>query len=896
MGQARVTRIWHVCVAVIVAVSVVGPVVMLTDDRSTTEADIGPEGERTAAESKGYYIARNLPLGKSILLCTSVRELPVSTKAAVDDINAGLRAEGVATRFNVFRLATFNLADTETPHPCPTRVRPTTDRIDYVRVRPMERGAPRCAHPSAVGCFRRDHPSNYNETLNTYASTFRIWVHHDFAKDDSADNTDLVSILVHEILHALGVPEEYYRDGETDCVKTAATKNFESAMHCYDEDEEYEAPYIKPYDRRNIANIYRPARVKPLTGTMFAENRKLGNVYFGIDASNVFVDTGIEIRRKDGTVWSDVLFSWDPEVKRLEVTLAGQPLGLLTYGIFRRSAVLESEQEVIPAPQPPLRGASEDNGRQSDGDGATRSVISQVIGFLQEVPVDRLGDQILSGFKYTPPSIYLGAAAPTVTLPTGAQGDLSFDTETTDVCEVDANTGDLFIEGAGTCIVTVTAAATDTYHAGTAEATVTVNLPTVTISGPTGVDEGDPVTFTISQTRTGALTVNISETRTPATFFPDPARDSIPIPAGSSSVDHTVRTTDVPGVQANGLLTVSVRAGTGYEVGSSRTATVTVRDDDTTPTPPTPPTPTPTTGCTVWGYSWAGRPPPRLPIGGYTGGGFTSSSAAQVSLNSTLEVLRSIGYTGLDGAVHCFTHVPPPSPAQLTITLAAGLNYNIAWRGAVLPTDSITTYGSLPTFQAAYWLNPATNAWHVYIHGAPAFVNARDPVAQLRPGRTYTIKVSAASTWLVDAAHGVSAAARGEQGSSADGAPREGAAGDSAWTATVTCGAGPGPVALTAPTQQEAIRAASWFVRAPAGCGGAGTYTTSAPASGALARGASDPAWTVTVTCDADPVPLRFSAPTSDEAVTAANWLINLREGCDGAGTYTTSPPATSGQ
>ncbi|MCY4615304.1 MAG: hypothetical protein OXC71_02800 [Chloroflexi bacterium] len=50
------------------------------------------------------------------------------------------------------------------------------------------------------------------------------------------------------------------------------------------------------------------------------------------------------------------------------------------------------------------------------------------------------------------------------------------------------------------------------------------------------------------------------------------------------------------------------------------------------------------------------------------------------------------------------------------------------------------------------------------------------------------------------------------------------------------------------------------------------------------------------MTCDADPVPLRFSAPTREEAVTAASWLINLPEGCDGAGTYTTSPAAARGQ
>ena len=506
----------------------------------------------------------------------------------------------------------------------------------------------------------------------------------------------------------------------------------------------------------------------------------------------------------------------------------------------------------------------------------------------------RLADQRLIGFEYTPFSIYLGEAAPTVTLPTGAHGDLSFSTMTTDVCEVDANTGAMHIEGAGTCTVTATAAGTDEYREGTATATVIVALPTVTITGPTAVDEGDPAVFTIARAGPGALTVNIQETRTGG-FFPDAARNSVDIPAGSSSVEYSVRTTDVPGVQANGLLTVAVRSGTGYTVGTARGVTVTIRDDDTTPPPPPPP---PGPVCTVWGYSWAGTPPSGLPIGGYTGGGFTSASAAQVSLNTTFAVLRPIGYTGLNGAVHCFMQVPPPSPAEITITLTAGLNNSIVWRGAVLPTDSIST--SLPAFQAAWWLNPATNVWHTYIDGAPPFVNAQNPLAQLRTGLTYSIRVSAASTWVVDAAHGVSGAAQGAQGASAGGAPREGAAGDaaaeSAWTATVTCEAGPGPVALTAPTEQEAIKAANWFVRAPAGCGGTGTYTTSAPASGALAQGASDSAWAVTVTCDADQAPLRFNAPTREEAVTAANWLINVPEGCGGTGTYTTSSPASDAQ
>ncbi len=146
-----------------------------------------------------------------------------------------------------------------------------------------------------------------------------------------------------------------------------------------------------------------------------------------------------------------------------------------------------------------------------------------------------------------------------------------------------------------------------------------------------------------------------------------------------------------------------------------------------------------------------------------------------------------------------------------------------------------------------------------------------------------------------DAAHGVVGAAQGAQG-----APARGAAGDatagSAWTATVTCDTGPGPVALTAPTEQEAIKAANWVVQAPGGCGGAGTYTTSPPAAGALPSSASDSLWAVTVTCDAEREPFRFKAPTRQEAVAAANWLIGVPEGCGGAGTYTTSPPAASGE
>ena len=74
------------------------------------------------------------------------------------------------------------------------------------------------------------------------------------------------------------------------------------------------------------------------------------------------------------------------------------------------------------------------------------------------------GAQTLAGFAYSATTVTFGDAAPTltaptVTVPTGAPGALSYAAMPADVCTVDAN-GALTLTGAGACTVTVTAAAT----------------------------------------------------------------------------------------------------------------------------------------------------------------------------------------------------------------------------------------------------------------------------------------------------------------------------------------------------------------------------------------------------------------------------------------------------
>ena len=72
------------------------------------------------------------------------------------------------------------------------------------------------------------------------------------------------------------------------------------------------------------------------------------------------------------------------------------------------------------------------------------------------------GAQTLSGFQYSSNTVTFGDTAPAVTMPSGAQGALSYSALPLAVCTVDPVSGALTIVGAGDCEVTVTAAVTPT--------------------------------------------------------------------------------------------------------------------------------------------------------------------------------------------------------------------------------------------------------------------------------------------------------------------------------------------------------------------------------------------------------------------------------------------------
>ena len=163
------------------------------------------------------------------------------------------------------------------------------------------------------------------------------------------------------------------------------------------------------------------------------------------------------------------------------------------------------------------------------------------------------------------------------------------------VSSVGGLTAEVRAIGAGTTTVTVTL---DDGRLS-AMATVTVVLPKVlqgednpvdetpqvTISaGTTPVTEGTAATFTItaSSAPTSALTVNVDVSED-GDVISGTAPTTVTIDANKTSATLTVATDDDSADEAASVITAEVESGTGYTVGSSSSATVTVNDNDETP-------------------------------------------------------------------------------------------------------------------------------------------------------------------------------------------------------------------------------------------------------------------------------------------------------------------------
>ena len=128
---------------------------------------------------------------------------------------------------------------------------------------------------------------------------------------------------------------------------------------------------------------------------------------------------------------------------------------------------------------------------------------------------------------------------------------------------------------------------------GTASATVTATPlapPVVSIArqGSSAVIEGGSVMFrvTASQTVTANLTVNLTIAEAAGSNFiasNNKGMKTVDIPASSRSMTYTVATVNDADDEPNGSVTVTVRDGTGYTVGSPSEASVMVNDNDVPP-------------------------------------------------------------------------------------------------------------------------------------------------------------------------------------------------------------------------------------------------------------------------------------------------------------------------
>ena len=166
-------------------------------------------------------------------------------------------------------------------------------------------------------------------------------------------------------------------------------------------------------------------------------------------------------------------------------------------------------------------------------------------------PAVAKGDQILTGFAYSPATVTYGDTVPAVTAPGGVQTTLAYSAAPATVCTVDASTGALSPVEVGACVITATAAGTADYNEATAAFTVTVQAAgalalsldeiagdnTVniaekaagfTISGATGSQGGVSVTVTVG-------TTDLTATSAAA----DPATWSVDVPANAAYLTGT---------------------------------------------------------------------------------------------------------------------------------------------------------------------------------------------------------------------------------------------------------------------------------------------------------------------------------------------------------------------
>ena len=167
----------------------------------------------------------------------------------------------------------------------------------------------------------------------------------------------------------------------------------------------------------------------------------------------------------------------------------------------------------------------------------------------------------------------------TVTIPTS--GSVAFTVATTD---------DQADEADGSVTATVDTGSGYTVSSSQSAATVTVAdnddapTPEISVTGGSGITEGGSASFTVSASPAPAANLDVKVTVTQSgDYGATTGQRTVTVPT-SGSVTFTVATTDDSTDEADGSVTATVDAGTGYTVSSSQSAaTVTVADNDDAP-------------------------------------------------------------------------------------------------------------------------------------------------------------------------------------------------------------------------------------------------------------------------------------------------------------------------
>ncbi|MCY3712615.1 MAG: fibronectin type III domain-containing protein [Gemmatimonadetes bacterium] len=289
------------------------------------------------------------------------------------------------------------------------------------------------------------------------------------------------------------------------------------------------------------------------------------------------------------------------------------------------------------------------------------------------------------------------------------------------------------------------------------------NDPTITISGGSAVTEGTAAAFTVTaNVAPGAnLTVNLTVSDASGGDFVasgDEGSKSVTINDGATTASYSVTTRNDRTDETDGSVTVRVASGTGYSVGTTSSASVTVNDDDHTPVFTMQPTTASVaensgantdvvtitatdadTSDTI-DYSLDSTSDAVFDING-SSGAITVQSGADLDFESKSSYTATVTASdGANSATHGVTisvtdeNEPPSAPAAPTVTGASATSVTVNWTA---PTN--TGKPDINDYDVQFRISGATNWTSHSFTGT----NTRTTISSLRVSTTYQVQVMA---------------------------------------------------------------------------------------------------------------------------------------------------------